>query len=653
MVAAEITDKALQQSVQEFSETTYEQSASLFMYFAALNEILPAWGTRERDRVLREFWRAVHGTLYQGAISGVVKKIAATPWEIKGPSYPKWKTAYFQSIVQNANFGTGWDPFISKFLTDYLTQDFGAVIEIIAPGDPSKPLDPVAITGIATLDSLSCGATDNPEYPLVYQSRKKGSAIHALHRQRALRFVDMPDPDEQALDTGLCALSRMISPANVQILMGRHQNEKLSDLPMPGIVTVAGMSPQQFQLALREYEADRQKDGQSIFRKIMRLTGADPQNPPKIDFTSFSQLPDNFDYEKYMNLHAMLIAAALNIDLQEFWALQARGLGTGTQSEILHTKSERKGFAHLYALIERAMNIAVLPKPFEFKFKFQDRESDKADAERAQVWVGIAMQLSAILTPQQQAQLLANNVEQFADVLLDEDGQVKLPDSDVRPEDTPVIGESNTTPGTADGADAVTADDAKVITKRKDFGGTAADFARDFTDLIVAGIDSDVNRRRFGTVARAHLRNYGTQAYRDAMEVGGVIDDLSTTDLSNITDWLSEQSGYVTNFADEVYSNGLSEAQIAVRADMWANKSLRDIYNRGLLAADADGMYRWKYDPAKEHCDDCKRLHNQVHRLSAWKKRGLEPGSSKLKCKGYFCGCGFERAPGVRERGSY
>lgn len=819
MVAAEqITEQAIKDSVQQFSDTTYEQSASLFM-LTSIYEILPPWGTRQRDRALRNFYRATHGGLYQGAISGFVKKVKATPWEIKGP--PR-KTKYFQTLFQNANFGKGWGVFVSKLLTDYLTQDFGAVIEVIARGDPMGPLpDWDAITGIATIDSLSCGATDNPEYPIVYQSRKKPDGIHALHNDRVKRFIDMPDPDELALDTGLCAMSRMISPANLQILVGRYQNELLSDMPPPGIVTVSGMTDAQFTAAMNKFEADRKAAGQAVFRNIMRLMGVDPTKPPQITFTQFAQLWQNFNYREHMEIAVDLIAAALNIDRQEFWTLQARNIGSGTQSEILHSKSERRGFADAYSMLERELNL-VLPEDCEFGFKFQDKEGDQQDADRAQKWVNISN--SAIdLNREQRMQLMANNSEQLADVILDNKGQVKLPDDDVRPDEVPqVIGESDTTMGTATGADAATANDTTVtkavgegyvylsladnadlvelqknlkrefpalelvdpaelhvtlayaeniddadfkaafsgtgysskypvtatvldtfepeyesntplvvridptpallrfqreirkaieaqgvevsaytsswiphitlgyssepidapddeislslmpdevcwgrdnyqvvysvplsIVKRKDFAGTADEFGRNFYDLIQGAIDSDINRRRFGTVARAQLRNYGTQAYKDGLEFNGVVgEDLSSADLSAITDWLAETSEYVTNFADDVFDGGVSEAQIRTHVDMWANKSLRDIFNRGVLAADADAMMQWHYDPAKEHCDSCKKLHGQIHRMSAWVSRDLVPGSSELECKGFFCGCELRRT-NKRASGSF
>lgn len=648
VLAEQVTENALKDSVQKFSDTTYEQSS--LVWYAVNYEILPKWGTRLRDRALRDFWHAVHGSLYQSAITGFVNKVIATPWEIKGPNYPKWKTAYFQAVLQNANFGAGWESFISKLLLDWLTQDFGAVVEIIGPGDPTQPLDDeLAITGIASLDSLSCGATDNPEYPIVYQSRKKPDGIHVLQRERVARLVDMPDSDEAALDTGLCALSRMISPANVQILMGRYLNEKLNDLPPTGILTVSGVTDKQVAAAINKYEHDRKAAGQNVFRNIMRLEGVNPEKPPQITFTSFSELPDNFDYREYMEIQVNLIAAALGIDRQEFWTLQS-GLGTGTQSQILHQKAMGKGYARVLAMIERLINTRVLPAEFEFKFKFQDRDSDKEDADRAQTWVNIAQSLTDISTAQR-LQLLANNVPQLADVILDADGQVKLPDTDLRTEPEPsVTAESNTTPGTAENEDATTAGDITPV--QKDFAGTADDFGRNFYDLIEGGINNDVNRRRFGTVARAQLRNYGTQAYKDGMEFNGVVDELTADDLSNITEWLAETSEYVTNFANDVYDGGVSDEQIRAHVDMWANKSLRDIFNRGVLAADANAMMQWHYDPQKEHCETCRQLHGQIHRMSAWVERDLLPGSSALDCKGYFCGCELRRT-NKRASGSF
>lgn len=821
MVTAEqVTEQAIKDSVQKFSDTTFEQSSLL--WYTTNYELLPQWGLRSRDRALRQFYRAIHGGLFQGAVSGFVKKVKATPWEIKGP--PR-KTKYFQTLLQNANFGAGWGTFVSKVLTDYLTQDFGSVVEIIGRGDPMEALpDWDAITGISTIDSLSCGATDNPTYPLVYQSRKMPQGIHVLHSDRAKRLIDMPDPDELALDTGLCAMSRAVSPANVQILMGRYQNEKLNDMPPSGIMTVSGLNDLQIDRAMNKYEHDRRAAGQSVFRNVMRLPGLDPDKPPQITFTQFSQLPDNFDYRQYMETAVDMFAAALNIDRQEFWTLASKTMGSGTQSEILHSKSERKGFADAYSMLERLINL-FLPPDLEFAFKFQDRESDKQDAERAQLWVTIAYSATD-LTREQRLLLMANNVEQLADVILDDKGQIKLPDDDVRPdEQSQVIGESNTTIGTPTGTDAVAANDttpiqkaankegyvylsfadnadlvklqqqmkekfptleltkpeelhitlayadyiddaafgeametrpaaddlsvysgvidtfepeyesntplilrvtptpsllsfqrgirkaieeqgAKVSTyskswiphitlgysakpievdgielefkpeldpielcwarddyevihreptiiiKRKDFSGTADDFGRDFYDLITAGISDEVSRRRFGTVARAQLRNYGTKAYKDGMEFNGVVDDLSDSDLSTITDWLAETSEYVTNFANSVYDGGVSEAQIRTHVDMWANKSLRDIYNKGILAADADAMMQWHYDPGKEHCDDCKKLHGQIHRMSAWVSRDLVPGSSNLKCKGYRCGCTLRRT-NKRASGSF
>ncbi|MGA0506735.1 hypothetical protein ACO2WS_26100, partial [Escherichia coli] len=68
--------------------------------------------------------------------------------------------------LRQADFGRGWGSLISKVLLDYLRQDGGGFIEVIAPGNPLKaPTAPA--TGLAYLDSLRCLPTGDPEYPVV------------------------------------------------------------------------------------------------------------------------------------------------------------------------------------------------------------------------------------------------------------------------------------------------------------------------------------------------------------------------------------------------------------------------------------------------------------------------------------------------------
>jgi hypothetical protein len=155
--------KPAQQSVREFEPKDALGSTSfagdMFWYVMPSADLLPSWGLRARDRELRRFWYAVHNTLIQGAITNIINRYTQTPWEISGG---RNLVKRFTEVFQEAEFGEGYDTLLSKVLLDYFTQDFGAVIEVIGAGDPSKPLKG-PVLGLAHLDSLRCVATGHPQ----------------------------------------------------------------------------------------------------------------------------------------------------------------------------------------------------------------------------------------------------------------------------------------------------------------------------------------------------------------------------------------------------------------------------------------------------------------------------------------------------------
>ena len=194
-------------SVQVLPDAQRDGGAPAFFWETARGPILPAWGTRERERALRVWYRNQYNTLIQGAFAGLTKRWAATPWEISGP---RRATKTFQDMFRAADFGRGWSSFVQKMALDFLRQDGGAYVEVIAPGNPMKaPTGPTM--ALANLDSLRCMPTGDPEYPAVYYNRQ--GAMHLLHRARVIHLVDMPDSDERNPGYGLSTLSRAIALA--------------------------------------------------------------------------------------------------------------------------------------------------------------------------------------------------------------------------------------------------------------------------------------------------------------------------------------------------------------------------------------------------------------------------------------------------------
>gem|GEM_PF-2095882 len=193
---------------------------------------------------------------------------------------------------------------------------------------------------------------------------------------------------------------------------------------------------------------------------------------------------------------------------------------------------------------------------------------------------------------------------------------------------------------------------AKAWLSQKSIQSTRLNFESDFEDILAEGRNGGLNRRRFGTLVRAIIAKYGRRAYRDGLIDGGIEDgDMDTEDFQAVDAIIAQQSAYVTNFADKVFKEGLSDAMAYGKPEMWFNKSLYPMYEAGLASADKNGLYEWVLGNA-EHCRTCLALNGQKHRMKEYVKRGLVPKSDKLECKGFKCACNLVRTTG-RAKGRF
>lgn len=676
---AELNTLALKNSVQAFPENGIVRSPYSTYYVPSANDLVSAWYSRRCDYELRLILPLIHNTLAQGAMNNWTQQFLSTPFKITANSDDKVKNAedaaYYQELFLEADFGDGIDLFMSKVLLDFLTQNFGAVIEVIGPGAPDKPLTG-APTGLAHLDSYQCWATGSKEHPIAYESSESGE-MHLMHHTRVIRLTDMPSANERVLGYGTCGFYRILSVANAQILMGKHQNEKLSDLPPAGLLKLGNVKPGYWQTIKDRYHADSNKSGSQVWNNIIEIESLDPTNPIDIEFVSFSQLPDNFNYKEYLEAHVNMIALALNMDPQDIWPLTGAALGTGTQSKILNAKARGKGYGYMLKRLERVWNRCVLPRDMEFAYEYKDEEQDREVAETAQLWIQIARDMPG--DEKQKRQLLANQVEALADVYLDPDGSlIELPDDDPKDaeQDDTIAQDFTPLDTTGTPADTTTASRAAPIATLKEAAGTddagrilrlgdefarlgdvqrraglranlqtkeiqstLIDFESDVQDAIEAGQDGDVARRRFGIILRDLLRRHGTQSYKDGLADSGVeVDGLDSDDQSTFNGWLTEQSSYVTGFADTLFS-GESEIDAESRASLWGRKSLMSAYELGRESADRNGLYEFTGEDGEESCGDCQRLQGQVHRLWEWNERELNPRGMTFKgeCGGFRC----------------
>jgi hypothetical protein len=429
-------DAVLRQTIEDIDPASEYIGSGVFGLTWGHVSNIPSWGSPHRAAYLRKLWHDANNTLVIGALTNLIAREQQTPWEISGG--PRL-TPRFQAILQNAQYGEGWDAFKERLWQDYLGQDIGAFIQIIGPGNPDTPLTR-AITGITTLDACRCYVTGNPEYPVWYQPHRSGGFVK-LHASRVVRLVDMPSPDPRYKGQGLCALSRAIAIAERQIMVSKFYTDNLSDKPTQGFLHIPGMSSAQWEDMERKAAVMRDSNANQWLNNLMPILQANQESSAKVTLIPFAQLPE--DYRVEAEVH--LLALAIQDDPTEIWPLTGQGLSTGSQSQVLNAKGKVRMLGKMRTVMERTTNRRFLPRALEFQYKPDDTEQTKTDAEVAQLWGNFAQaQVAAgVLTPQAAQRLLANTVGAVEDVLLDDAGQIRLPDDDPK-EDQEVTGTDET-----------------------------------------------------------------------------------------------------------------------------------------------------------------------------------------------------------------
>lgn len=608
--------------------------------------LINGWGTWRCDRDLRAIFYMLHNTLVQGAFDLFAQNVLSTPYEISGG---RNQTYTWQDIFFEAEFGEGYDTLVWKGLQDYLCLNRGWFMEKVSYGDPSTPLSPNArILGLNHLDAMRVVLTGNLEYPYQYNSEYTGK-LHTLHRSRVIHLVHAPSPNTSYPHYGKSPLYNILSQSHAQILLGRHQNELLSDLPPPGLVIFNNVKPENVEDAMKTFEAERRSDNQQVFRAPLRMEGVKPNEPVSVTFVPLASVPADFDYEKYMRVHVNLVALGIQVDPQDIWPLTGQALGTGVQGKILQSKASGKGYGYMLTRLEREWN-TTMPRPVEWKYKAQNAEQDKMQADIAQTWV-TTINSASDLGQLERRQLLANQIPQFGDVLFDEQGNVRLPDDDPKVPGQEIV-DANEDVVADDVTDAappsdapppdeqVTADDSTQL--EKDYDDTASEFEDEIAAILEDAANGNLSKASFSARMRTAINKYGKLAMIDGLNDGGVDTDTldDPDDKTTFATLLAAQSPYVTNITNEIYnSDGGFKGSPTFRASLWVAKTLEPFYYAGLQSADKNGMYKFVGEDGDESCKTCQKLKGQVHRLKDWTRKELVPrvNTDNYECGGWQC----------------
>jgi len=337
----------------------------------------PARGSPRRDVYLRDLVRSGVEPILTGAISSMVSRFVALGWTVTGG---RNKAIAARNLLSNAEDAKGWHIFLSKLVEDMLVCDKGGFMELGTQGR-SGP-----VKGIFNLDATACELTGVADWPVVYTPKVTGrgasSKQRPLDRHHVVHLPTMPSPDEAEFNLSMSAVSRALLAAQILKAINDHDIEKLRKLPPEGIMTVANITESQWKDVLSNYHEARKKENMSVFPGVMVLAGQSITQPPKIELTPFSTLPEGFNKKETVEIYVKILALALGVDVAELWLIPQVG-ATKAAFSIQHMKAQGKGIGLVVSMVERALNFSVVPQGVTFAFDLPDDEQDAAKADIA------------------------------------------------------------------------------------------------------------------------------------------------------------------------------------------------------------------------------------------------------------------------------
>lgn len=350
----------------------------MLMALSAADTFLP-WGTNimSRDMQLRQFL-AQEPTL-SSALYSVCVRNASFEWEIvpaDPEDNPKRTIKAVTDMLNNSDWGRGWQSLLIKTYVDIYSQDNGGFWELVrAKDDPESP-----VIMLGHLDSAKCVRTGDPEVPVIYTDRH--GKDHNLKWYNVVSIEELPMPMETLFSAQMCAVSRALKMIQIvrDILVYKH--EKVSGRNPRAMDFVSGVTQPEIEAAIKYAGEQANNAGFTRFPMYHIVAGIDPTNPVAHVRIDLASLPDNFSFDDEMKWYVAILAMAFGVDYQELAPLPGGQMGSSQQSEILHLKTRGKGPAAMMTLISHLMNNGGLtPKNVRFRFKFHDIEAERAKAE--------------------------------------------------------------------------------------------------------------------------------------------------------------------------------------------------------------------------------------------------------------------------------
>lgn len=353
---------------------------------------LDTYGTRKRQQDLRAF--ALVAPMVLIAESVLIKKMQALQWSVESG---RNRAMQWQRTLARLEQNKGWDTFIARWARAYCESDYGGYAEIVrrvpawAVTRDGKLTDrgeralhdgedrSWSIVDAKVMDPCRCVPTADPEFPLVYYNPFTG-AKHQLRQHQFMHILDMPNVDDSIPNQGTCSVSRAVWAATEDIMTTRYGFEALSENPGTGMV-LANVNQNLLETALESAKAARSARGAVFYKGLIFLPVLDPSGNIKLEYLTFSHLPENFNRTEDYSRIKEIVASAFGMDVLELGSIPGHNLGTSMQADVAASKARGKGIGALIQGVEREFRYKFLPADVQLRIKKHDIDEQKDRAE--------------------------------------------------------------------------------------------------------------------------------------------------------------------------------------------------------------------------------------------------------------------------------
>lgn len=370
--AAEIVERAKdeiyskQSRFANFDRGQFMRSIVGWVNDANLQEPPYSANSSKRDAWLLEFVKREPHII--GALSSVISVDKNRAWTLTGG---RNQVNRYTAVLHDFDGGMGWREGLGRASNAFWGTDMGSATELGRIGT----IGPVG--ALYNMDPTLCQLQANIDYPLRYNDPVKG--WQDWPTADFFRVASMPSVQDKYRGLGFCAVSRCLELCKTMVAIYQHDQESLLARAPRGIMTIQGISPEQWQEAVASREGELDGLERQYFSQLLVLASMGVE---QIDakLIALSQLPAGFDIKVTTDLLMMGIALCFGYDVREFWAVSSGALGTATETENQHRKAGSKGGLDLiHGFQERLQE--ELPDALQFEFEERDQDADLRDAE--------------------------------------------------------------------------------------------------------------------------------------------------------------------------------------------------------------------------------------------------------------------------------